>query len=203
MLVRSILNISLFIGKPVIAIIIGFITSLFLPKNKNSREVIINNTLKSVAPILFITAAGGVLGKVIIYSGFIDIIKNNSSTLIHLGFFFPFLIAAFIKSAQGSSTVAMITTASIMGIFQDSQSVISTLGFDTPFLAALTIASIGAGSMVVSHANDSYFWVVTGFTDISTKDGYRSQTIMSLINGIGALVGVYVLYGIWIVVHPQ
>jgi GntP family gluconate:H+ symporter len=105
-----------------------------------------------------------------------------------LGVVFPFLIAAILKSAQGSSTVAITTTASMMGMFNDSGSMMSALGFTSPLAAALVVMAIGAGAMTVSHANDSYFWVVTGFGGIKARDGYRTMTLMTLIMGLTAIL---------------
>ncbi|MBQ3324717.1 MAG: hypothetical protein IJG81_07735 [Muribaculaceae bacterium] len=71
-----------------------------------------------------------------------------------------------------------------------SGSMMHALGFTTPFAATLVVMAIGAGAMTVSHANDSYFWVVTGFGGIRTTDGYRSFTLMTLIMGITAIAAI-------------
>ena len=148
---------------------------------------ITQSSLKTAGPIIFITAAGGVLGAVVVASGFVDIIKESGEALKALGVVFPFLIAAILKSAQGSSTVAITTTASMMGMFSDSGSMMNALGFTSPLAAALVVMAIGAGAMTVSHANDSYFWVVTGFGGIKARDGYRTMTLMTLIMGLTAI----------------
>jgi GntP family gluconate:H+ symporter len=128
-----------------------------------------------------------VLGAVVTASGFVDVIKESGDSLKMLGVVFPFLIAAILKSAQGSSTVAITATASMMGMFSDSGSMMNALGFTSPLAAALVVMAIGAGAMTVSHANDSYFWVVTGFGGIKPRDGYRTMTLMTLIMGITAI----------------
>ena len=178
-----------FLGKPVIALIIALLSCLpLLMQTKMAGEFydITQNSLKTAGPIIFITAAGGVLGTVVVASGFVDIIKESGDALKALGVVFPFLIAAILKSAQGSSTVAITTTASMMGMFSDSGSMINALGFTSPLAAALVVMAIGAGAMTVSHADDSYFWVVTGFGGIKARDGYRTMTLMTLIMGITA-----------------
>lgn len=149
---------------------------------------ITNETLKICGPILFITAAGGVLGKVIASTNMVAFIKANSSTLAGLGIFFPFLLSAILKTAQGSSTVAITTTAGIMA------PLMTTLGLGTPILAAVTVIAIGAGAMTVSHANDSYFWVVTNFGDMEVEDGYKAQTMGTLVTGIAAIINVFIIY---------
>ena len=180
-----------FLGKPVIALMIALLTCLPLLMRQKAMGQFYNITqasLKTAGPIIFITAAGGVLGAVVVASGFVDIIKDAGGALKALGVVFPFLIAAILKSAQGSSTVAITTTASMMGLFNDSGSMMNALGFTSPLAAALVVMAIGAGAMTVSHANDSYFWVVTGFGGIKARDGYRTMTLMTLSMGLTAIV---------------
>ena len=179
-----------FLGKPTIALMIALLCCIpLLMKQKMTGKFydITQKALMTAGPIIFITAAGSVLGNVIVESGFIDIIKDFGDSLKTLGMLFPFIIAAILKSAQGSSTVAITTTASMMGLFSDSGSMMSALGFTSPLAAALVVMAIGAGAMTVSHANDSYFWVVTGFGGIKARDGYRSMTLMTLIMGLTAI----------------
>ena len=179
-----------FLGKPSIALIIALLSCLpLLMQQKMTGQFydITQSSLKTAGPIIFITAAGGVLGAVVVASGFVDIIKESGDSLKVLGVVFPFLIAAILKSAQGSSTVAITTTASMMGMFSDSSSMMNALGFTTPLAATLVVMAIGAGAMTVSHANDSYFWVVSGFGGIKAGDGYRTMTLMTLIMGITAI----------------
>ena len=154
---------------------------------------ITNESLKIVGPILFITAAGGVLGKVITDAGFVTYIKDNATAIKAAGIFFPFLISAVLKTAQGSSTVAIITTASIMGAFNADGSLMQVLGFTSEMSGALVVMAIAAGAMTVSHANDSYFWVVTNFSKINPQQGYRTQTMLTLIMGITGMISVWVL----------
>ena len=187
---ENIATVFTFLGKPTIALMIALLSCLpLLMQQKMAGRLydITQTSLKTAGPIIFITAAGGVLGAVVVASGFVDIIKESGDSLKALGVVFPFLIAAILKSAQGSSTVAITTTASMMGLFNDSGSMMNALGFTTPLAAALVVMAIGAGAMTVSHANDSYFWVVTGFGGIKARDGYRTMTLMTLIMGITAI----------------
>ena len=85
----------------------------------------------------------------------VEFIKENSTVLAAIGMMFPFLLSAILKTAQGSSTVAITTTAGIIA------PMLTSIGLASPALIALTVIAIGAGAMTVSHANDSYFWVVT------------------------------------------
>lgn len=179
-----------FLGKPTIALMIALLCCIpLLVKQRMTGKFhdITQKSLMTAGPIIFITAAGSVLGNVIVESGFVDIIQDFGDSLKTLGVLFPFIIAAILKSAQGSSTVAITTTASLMGMFSDSGSMMSALGFTSPLAAALVVMAIGAGAMTVSHANDSYFWVVTGLGGIKARDGYRSMTLMTLIMGLTAI----------------
>ena len=146
-------------------------------KRLNKFYEFTNETLKTVGPILFVTAAGGVLGKVIAVSGMVETITANASILEAVGIFFPFLLSAILKTAQGSSTVALTTTAGIMAPLMDA------MGLGTPVRAALT----------VSHANDSYFWVVTNFGEMKPEQGYKTQTLCTLLLGLSSMAGVFVL----------
>ncbi|MEM1359554.1 MAG: GntP family permease, partial [Bacteroidota bacterium] len=103
-------------------------------------------------------------------------------TNVHPGLWLPFVLAAVIKSAQGSSTVAILTTASIVLPLLDS------MGFDSTSSRALVVIAIGAGSAVVSHANDSFFWVVTQLSDMTVNQGYRLHALGSAILGISAFI---------------
>ena len=179
-----------FLGKPVIALAVGvLISAVLLATTKKMGEFrdITEETLKTVGPILFVTAAGGVLGKVISAGTMVTYITENSNVLQALGIFFPFILAAILKSALGSSTVAITTAAGIVA------PMLAQLGLDSPARAALTVIAIGAGAMTVSHANDSYFWVVTNFGDMKAEDGYKTQTLGTLVIGLASMIGVLIV----------
>ena len=170
-----------FLGTPIIALAVGCIIaiiSLFAANKGKDFYKLTDDTLKTVGPILFVTAAGGVLGKVIASSDMVNFIKANAEIFESIGIFFPFLLAAILKSAQGSSTVAITTTAGIVA------PLLPVLGLDSPALSCLTVIAIGAGAMTVSHANDSYFWVVTNFGEMTPQDGYKTQTLGTLVIGV-------------------
>ncbi len=185
-----------FLGKPVIALIAGFLFAIILLIRSGRLALlydITQETLKTAGPIVFITAAGSVLGTVIAEAGFVQYIQQNAAVFSSVGLFFPFLIAAILKSAQGSSTVAITTTAGIIGMYNDAGSMMTALGMTTPVSAALVVVAIGAGAMTVSHANDSYFWVVTNFSGLTPQDGYKTQTMMSLVMGVSSVIAVFIL----------
>ena len=184
------LNLLTFLGTPIISLAVGTIfaiAQLAIAKKMGEFYKITNDTLKTVGPILFVTAAGGVLGKVISSTTMVAYITENANFLMNLGIFFPFLLAAILKTAQGSSTVAITTTAGIVA------PMMAQLGLATPVLASLTVMAIGAGAMTVSHANDSYFWVVTNFGEMTPDQGYKTQTILTLVMGIASIIGIFLV----------
>ena len=186
----AIVDFFTFLGTPIMALAVGTILAivqLFLADKKDDFYTLTNETLKTVGPILFVTAAGGVLGKVISSSDMVEFIKQHADVLQAMGIFFPFLLSAILKSAQGSSTVAITTTAGIVA------PLLPVLGFTAPVQIALVVMSIGAGAMTVSHANDSYFWVVTNFGEMKPEEGYKTQTLMTLIIGIAAMLEIFLL----------
>lgn len=184
------LDLLTFLGTPIISLAVGTIfaiVQLALAGKMAEFYKITNDTLKTVGPILFVTAAGGVLGKVIASTTMVSYITENAGFLMNLGIFFPFLLAAILKTAQGSSTVAITTTAGILA------PMMASLGLGTPALGALTVMAIGAGAMTVSHANDSYFWVVTNFGDMTPDQGYKTQTVLTLVMGVASIIGIFIV----------
>ena len=179
-----------FLGTPIIALGVGTIFGVLQLMEAHKMEHfydITNETLKTVGPILFVTAAGGVLGKVISNTDIINFITQNATVFEKIGIFFPFLLSAILKTAQGSSTVALTTTAGIVA------PLMPVLGFTTPVQASLVVMAIGAGAMTVSHANDSYFWVVTNFGALTPEKGYRTQTVATLFLGISAIIEIFLI----------
>jgi GntP family gluconate:H+ symporter len=173
---------SNFIGQPISALFIGVILCFFLPP-KITDEVTngwIGAGVKDGATIIMITAAGGSLGAIIAATKVGDFI-GASLAQYQLGILLPFVISAALKTAQGSSTVALITTSTIV------YPLLGSLGLASPMGAVLATLAIGSGSMVVSHANDSYFWVVSQFSNMKVNTAYKAQTIATLIEGSEAL----------------
>ncbi len=179
-----------FFGEPAIALSIGVLAALLLPARFNRKMLSaggwFGEAIRTAAVIIVITGAGGAFGRVLQESGLatnigIGPVGHTAGILV------PWLVAAAIKTAQGSSTVAMITAAGIV------TPLLGSLGLDTETGKALAVVAIGAGSMMVSHANDSYFWVVTQFAGMTVEQGYRLQTLGSLVQGTIAGFGVLLL----------
>lgn len=182
-----------FIGHPVIALVIGVFLAFAL-KSKQNRESYfdwVSLGLKNAGIIILITGAGGAFGNVLRATNIGDTIGQSISQW-HIGIFLPFIIAAVLKTAQGSSTVAIITTAAIIS------PLLAPMGLATPVAKALVVLSIGAGSMTVSHVNDSYFWVVSQFSNMDTATALRCHTLATLLQGLTGVIVIAVLS--WILV---
>jgi gluconate:H+ symporter, GntP family len=184
-------NLVLFLGEPVIALLIGMFLALLLPKKLEfsmlSSTGWVGTALTSAASIILITGAGGIFGRVLQNSGIADVISAGIAD-VNLSIWLPFLLAAAIKTAQGSSTVALITAASIM------MPMMGGLGFTSELEKAIVVVAIGAGSAVFSHANDSYFWVVTQLSGMDTRTGYRLFSLSTFILGTSAAVVLFIVY---------
>lgn len=174
-----------FIGDPAAALMLGILASLSLVKKGSVKEALngwMGQGIRDSAIILVIVGAGGSFGQIIKGSLITDFIKTNLGGL-NLGILLPFLIAAALKTAQGSSTVAIVTTSSIIA------PMLGSLGLDP----ALTVIAIGAGSMVVSHANDSYFWVVAQFSNMPVTTAYKAWTSATAVEGGIAFAVVFLM----------
>ena len=177
-----------FIGDPVVALILGvFLAMTLIPvSEKKSTFSWMSDGVLNSASILVITGAGGSFGAILKTLPLADALSSALLSL-SIGVFLPFIIAALLKTAMGASTVAMIVTSAMVAPLMPS------LGFESELAKALVIMAIGAGSMTVSHANDSYFWVVTQFSDMPTNVAYKCQTGVTLVQGIVTVCVVYLL----------
>lgn len=180
-----------FLGQPIIALLLGVLLAFLLP-GKLTREMIspsgwVGEAIVAAATIIIITGCGGAFGQVLQNSGIGDFIKNNLSGAKSLSILLPVIIASSMKTAQGSGTVAIITGASLMA------PLLAPLGMDSPAAKALVVVALGAGSMIASHANDSYFWVVTQMSDMNVNQGYKLQTMGTLTVGLFSSVAVWLL----------
>jgi gluconate:H+ symporter, GntP family len=181
------------IGTPAIALLIGLLlTSLLITKTqKQELHTWISVALKDAGIILLITGAGGSFGAVIKASGIDLLLKETIVTTAGQGIVFlmiGFLLAAILKTAQGSSTSSIIISSSLLAPLA------ATSGFTSPAQLSVLIVAIGGGAMTVSHANDSYFWVVSQFSGIAPRDAFRSFTWLTLSQGITALLSAIILF---------
>ncbi|WP_440468502.1 GntP family permease [Pseudomonas sp. YH-1] len=178
-----------FLGQPVVALAVGLVLSCLLLKPGSRREDFqerVSEGLQSAAPILLITGAGGAFGAMLKVTPLGDYLGTTLSSL-GIGLFMPFIVAAALKTAQGSTTVALVTTSALVA------PLLAELGLDSEMGRVLVVMAIGAGSMTVSHANDSFFWVVTRFSRMNVATAYRAQTAATLVQGIAGMLTVWLL----------
>ena len=178
-----------FLGYPMNALFIGFLFSLLLLP-KFTRETLgdwIGGGIKSAGPIIIITGAGAAFGNVL---QTVQIGENLGELLAdyHLGIFLPFIIAATLKTAQGSSTVALVTASAMVS------PLLPGLGLESSLGRTLAVMAVGAGAMTVTHANDSYFWVVSQFSKMDVATSYKTFTMATLVQGLLTLAVIYVLF---------
>ena len=184
---------GLFLGTPTNALFVGLLFAfLLLPRfQEETLSGWIGTGIHHAAPILLITCSGGAFGSVISATPIAELIKGIAEGGLFSGPFvlvIPFIIAACLKSAQGSSTAALVVTSALVAPFLQGMGVVS------PIQLSLVVMAIGAGAMTVSHANDSYFWVVTQFSGMRVSDAYKAHTLATLVQGITAFAFTFLLY---------
>jgi gluconate:H+ symporter, GntP family len=184
----SVLTLIKFIGEPVSALGVGIILSLFLFKTVEKETInnILGTAIEKSGPILAIIAMGGAFGEIIKEMN-IGKVFGESLTSSGLGLLIPFVLTALFKTAQGSSTVAIMSAASII------EPLLVPLGLDSEWWRLLSLAAMGAGSMSVSHANDAYFWVTSNFGEMDTR------TTLRVYSSASALMGVVAFLTIWVI----
>jgi GntP family gluconate:H+ symporter len=186
--VHSWLSIFLTLGDPVIALSIGVLLAFNCGRSwkRDAVAAMLQDSAEKAGGILVIIGAGGAFGAVLAATKIGDHL-SSSLALGTLGIFFPFLITSVLKTAQGSSTVAIITASSIV------LPLLPALGLATENGPMLCVLSMGAGSMMISHANDAYFWVIAKFSGLDIKTMLRVYTVATVLMGLTSLCVVYIL----------
>ena len=182
------LKIFSFLGEPVIALSIGVLLAFNANRNwkKNIVSKLLQESAEKAGAILVIIGAGGAFGAVLAATQ-LGQYFGKSLSLNTLGILFPFLLAFILKTAQGSSTVAIITAASIV------LPLLPTLGLGTDNGKMLCVLSMGAGSMMISHANDAYFWVIAKFSGLDMRTMLKVYSVATLLMGLVSLLMIYIL----------
>ncbi len=175
-------TIMVFIGNPIVALLVGVFLSFPLAQGVDfkTKNTWIVDALKQAGLIVLITGAGGAFGAILRTLDIASILNLDSSSQ-HGGLVLCFVIAAVLKTSQGSSTVAIITTAAIIA------PLLSVFGLISIPEKALAVLAVGAGAMTVSHINDSYFWVVSQFSNINMESALKGHTLATLFQGLVAI----------------
>jgi GntP family gluconate:H+ symporter len=189
---NAVFNLFDFLGNPIIALMIGVFFAFMLGRKipGKQKEGWVTEAFKQAGLIVLITGAGGAFGAILRTIDIASMINLESSSGIG-GLLISFTIAMVLKTAQGSSTVAIITTSAIIA------PLLETFGLFSITDKAFAVLAIGAGAMTVSHINDSYFWVVSQFSNINVKTALRGHTLGTLFQGVVGIVMILILYQIF------
>jgi len=182
-------DILVFIGNPLTALLIGLFLSFLLINTEQKTQQIsdsISQGLVVAAPILLITGAGGAFGAMLKVTPIGDYLGTTLSAL-GLGIFMPFIVSAALKTAQGSTTVALVTTSAMVAPLLDQ------IGLDSELGRVFCVMAIGAGAMTISHANDSFFWIVSQFSRMSVSQAYKAHSMATGIQGVTSIVFIWLL----------
>ncbi|WP_201604672.1 GntP family permease [Psychrobacter immobilis] len=182
-------DILVFIGNPLTALLIGLFLSFLLINTEQKTQQIsdsISQGLVVAAPILLITGAGGAFGAMLKVTPIGDYLGTTLSAL-GLGIFMPFIVSAALKTAQGSTTVALVTTSAMIAPLLDQ------IGLDSELGRVFCVMAIGAGAMTISHANDSFFWIVSQFSRMSVAQAYKAHSMATGIQGVTSIVFIWLL----------
>ncbi|WP_222984363.1 gluconate:H+ symporter [Flagellimonas meishanensis] len=181
-------NILMFIGNPVIALLLSVLLALYtlgLSKGKKMGDLMDSLTISvsSITMILLIIAGAGALKEVLIDSRVSDYIAASLQDSSISPLLLAWLIATAIRVSVGSATVAGLTAAGI----------VLPMATDLNVSAELMVLSIGAGSLMLSHVNDTGFWMFKEYFNLSVKETLRTWTVMETLVGIMGLLGVLAL----------
>ena len=178
-------------GHPVPALTIGAVFAIFLIGKCRRDELTVSGLMgKSIldaANILVITGAGGAFGEVLKKVDFTSFLPGQTHSMGVFALLIPLGFAAVLKIAQGSSTLAILTAASV------AVPMLEPLHLNSPVMRALTCCAVCCGGMIVSHTNDSFFWVVTKFSGMSVRQGLKLQTLGTLVSGAAGASALLVL----------
>ena len=179
------------LGDPNAALFIGIFLAWFVVRRhgRNAFGAWCGEGLREAGTIILITGAGGALGGVLRETPMAGIVGEALASLDlgRFGIFLPFIVAVGLKTSIGSSTVALITSASLLS------HLLPAMGLGDGYGPALATLSVACGSMMLSHVNDSYFWVITQMSSMSVAQGYRLITVASAIAGVTGITTVFVL----------
>lgn len=176
------------LGLPEVALAIGTLLAITCRRRwtRDDLQALLRRAVERAGDILLIIGAGGAFGAIIARTDLTTHLAAGGF-VEHMGILFPFLLAALLKTAQGSSSVAIITAATMV------EPTLATLGLADDTGRILAVLALGAGSMVVSHANDSYFWVIARFSGVGMTPMLRVFTTTTLVMGLTAMAAIYLL----------
>ena len=180
-----------FMGHPFVALTLAtLLTFIFLGTRRGyTRDEVQEIATKALEPagiIILVTGAGGVFKQVLIDSGVGDVLGEMMAGSALPAIVLAFLIAAVVRVAQGSATVSMVTAAGLITPLLELQNI-------TGAALGLIVISIASGATVLSHVNDSGFWLVNRYFGLDVKDTLKSWTVMETIIGLTGFAVVFLI----------
>ncbi len=177
-------DILVFIGHPFTALIIATLLSILLCLKRNmSKQTILDLSTKALGPagiIILVTGAGGVLKQILVDSGIGIVLAETIADSSFPVLILAWMLSAVVRITQGSATVAMITAAGIMA------PILPVFNYNQPNMALIVIA-IASGATILSHVNDSGFWIVSKYLGMNEKQTLQSWTVMETIIAVSGL----------------
>ena len=183
----GLLPVTQFLGAPGTALMVALALAFYflgVRRNWSLGKIgeVMDSALPTAAVVILVTGGGGVFGKVLSESGVGTALADTLNSLGLPIMFAGWLITAALRAAQGSATVAILTSAGLLADAAASQS--------DMFRVLLTI-SIGFGGLGFSHINDSFFWILTRYLGISVGDGLKTWTVITSVAGFSGFVFTY------------
>lgn len=177
-----------FLGEPSIALSVGLLLAILSIRSNGKKQLAdwLTEGAEKAGSILVIIGAGGAFGAILAAANIGDHL-SQSLPLESMGLLFPFLVAFLIKTAQGSSTVAIMTAAAI------TLPLLSSLGLESDNARLFCVLSMGAGSMMLSHANDAYFWVIARFSGLQMPTMLKVYTVATFFMGSVSMIMIWIL----------
>ncbi|MFG2193145.1 GntP family permease [Streptomyces sp. NPDC048639] len=174
--VRSVIE---FFGNPFVALTLALLLAYYLLGirrgwSRKSLESVSTSSLKPVGSILLVVGAGGIFGAVLKGSGVAQALSDTFHDVGLPVIVLAWLISVALRVAQGSATVAIVTTAGIVLPLVEG-------GHHSQAFLALVIMAISAGSIFASHVNDGGFWIVSQYFGISERDTLKSWTVLETV----------------------
>lgn len=181
-------EIIVFLGNPVIAMLISVLVAIYalgVARGKKMTDLMasLGTSVSSIAMVLLVISGAGALKQVLIDSGASEYIGELASGSSLSPLLLAWMIATVLRVCVGSATVAGLTTAGIA---------LPLIG-ETGTSPELMVLAIGSGSLMLSHVNDSGFWMFKEYFNLSVKDTFRTWTVMETTVGVMGLIGVLVL----------
>jgi gluconate transporter len=179
------------VGHPFTALVVAALLSFWLLGTRlgfSATEVreMATRSLEPVGLIILVTGAGGVFGKVLVATGVGEAVAGwMASSRLPL-VVLAFLLAAVVRVAQGSATVSMVTAAGLLAPIIEA-------GSFSPLQVAAAVIAVASGATVLSHVNDSGFWLVSRYLGMNEQQTLRVWTVMETIVGLTGFLVVLVL----------